>query len=140
MIEKSRVSRKTTTKQTNKTDKVEHVKNIYFLMSTGIESHVESRSRMLLKLDLIVFNEMFFFQMIFGIITLMMLTTTRADVNTESCKDMLQGYLSGQLSSALGAYQVEALRREFKSFTDVIENSMKMFKEKIDTDMKTIKG
>ena len=82
----------------------------------------------------------FSFQMIFGIITLMMLTTTRADVNTESCKDMLQGYLTGQLSSALGAYQVEALRREFKSFTDVIENSMKMFKEKIDTDMKTIKG
>ena len=69
-----------------------------------------------------------------------MLTTTRADVNTGSCKDMLQGYLTGQLSSALGAYQVEALRREFKSFTDVIENSMKMFKEKIDTDMKTIKG
>ena len=69
-----------------------------------------------------------------------MLTTTRANVNTESCKDMLQGYLTGQLSSALGAYQVEALRREFKSFTDVIENSMKMFKEKIDTDMKTIKG
>ncbi|XP_078329456.1 uncharacterized protein LOC144617616 [Crassostrea virginica] len=77
--------------------------------------------------------------MIFGIITLMMLTTTRADGNTGSCKDMLQGYLTGQLSSALGAYQVEALRREFKSFTDVIENSMKMFKEKIDTDMKTIK-
>ena len=69
-----------------------------------------------------------------------MLTTTRANVNTKSCKDMLQGYLTGQLSSALGAYQVEALRREFKSFTDVIENSMKMFKEKIDTDMKTIKG
>ena len=78
--------------------------------------------------------------MIFGIITLIVLTTTRADVNTESCKDMLQGYLTGQLSSALGAYQVEALRREFKSFTDVIENSMKMIKEKIDTDMKTIKG
>ena len=109
-------------------------------MSTGIESHVESKNGMLLKLDLIDFNEMFFFQMIFGIITLMMLTTTRADVNTGSCKDMLQGYLTGQLSSALGAYQVEALRREFKSFSDVIENSMKMFKEKIDTDMKTIKG
>ena len=30
------------------------------------------------------------------------------DVNTGSCKDMLQGYLTGQLSSALGAYQVEA--------------------------------
>ena len=82
----------------------------------------------------------FSFQMLFGIITLIVLTTTRAEVNTGSCKDMLQGYLTGQLSSALGAYQVEALRREFKSFSDVIENSMKMFKEKIDTDMKTIKG
>lgn len=30
---------------------------------------------------------------------------------------------------------MEALRRESKSFTDVIENSMKMFKEKIDSDM-----
>ncbi|XP_061178354.1 uncharacterized protein LOC133186994 [Saccostrea echinata] len=46
---------------------------------------------------------------------------------------MLQGYLSGQLSSALGAYQVEALRREFKSFTDVIEKSMKKFKEEVST-------
>ena len=69
-----------------------------------------------------------------------MLTTTRADVNTGSCKDTLQGYLTGQLSSSLEAYQVEALRREFKSFTDVIEKSMKMFKDKIDNDMKTAKG
>ena len=70
----------------------------------------------------------------------MMFTTAIADVNTGSCKDMLQGYLTGQLSSALGAYQVEALRREFKSFTDVMEKSMKLFKDKIDTDMKTVKG
>ncbi|XP_062602973.1 short-chain collagen C4-like [Saccostrea cucullata] len=44
---------------------------------------------------------------------------------------MLQGYLTGQLSSALGAYQVEALRREFKSFSDVIEESMKRFREEV---------
>ena len=78
--------------------------------------------------------------MMIGLITLMMLTTVLADGNTGSCKDMLQGYLTGQLSSALGVYQVEALRREFKSFTDVIENSIKMFKEKINTDMKAFKG
>ena len=74
------------------------------------------------------------------LITIMMLATTRADVNTGSCKDMLQGYLTGQLSSALGAYQVEALKREFNSFADVMKNSMKMFKDQIDNDMKAVKG
>ena len=78
--------------------------------------------------------------MMFGIITVMMFTAAIAEVNTGSCKDMLQGYLTGQLSSALGAYQVEALRREFKSFTDVMEKSMKLFKEKINTDLKAVKG
>ena len=78
--------------------------------------------------------------MMFSIITVMTFTTTIADVNTGNCKDMLQGYLTGQLSSALGAYQVEALRREFKSFTDVIEKSIKLFKDKIDTDLKAARG
>ena len=78
--------------------------------------------------------------MMFGLITVMMFTIAIADVNTGSCKDMLQGYLTGQLSSALGAYQVEALRREFKSFTDVIEKSMKLFEDKINADMKAVKG
>ena len=69
-----------------------------------------------------------------------MLATTRSDANTGSCKDMLQGYLTGQLSSALGAYQVEALRRELKSFTEVMQKSFELFKNKIGTDMKTVKG
>ena len=69
-----------------------------------------------------------------------MLTEALANANTGNCKDMLQGYLTGQLSSALGAYQVEALRREFKSFTDIMENSMKLFKDKINTDLKAVKG
>ncbi|XP_061180056.1 short-chain collagen C4-like [Saccostrea echinata] len=60
-----------------------------------------------------------------------LLHTTQGEPQTGSCKDILQGYLTGQLSSALGAYQVEALRREFKSFTDVIEESMKRFKEQV---------
>ena len=78
--------------------------------------------------------------MMLGIITVMMFTAAIAEVNTGSCKDMLQGYLTGQLSSALGTYQVEALRREFKSFTDVMEKSMKLFKEKINIDLKAVKG
>ena len=78
--------------------------------------------------------------MMFELIAVMMFTIAIADVNTGSCKDMLQRYLTGQLSSSLGAYQVEALRREFKSFTDVMEKSMKMFKDKMDNDMKTVKG
>ncbi|XP_078310943.1 uncharacterized protein LOC111133494 isoform X2 [Crassostrea virginica] len=61
--------------------------------------------------------------------------TETSETSTGSCKDMLQGYLTGQLTSALGAYQVEALRREFKSFTEVIEKSMKMFKEKVTADV-----
>ena len=78
--------------------------------------------------------------MMFGILTVMMFTAAIAEVNTGSCKDMLQGYLTGQLSSALGAFQVEALKREFKSFTDVMEKSFDLFKNKIGTDMKTVKG
>ena len=56
---------------------------------------------------------------------LMIFAEIRAETNTGNCKDMLQGYLTGQLSSALGVYQVEALRREFKSFTEVIEKQVK---------------
>ena len=82
----------------------------------------------------------FFPQTMFGIFTVMMFTKALADVKSGSCKDMLQRYLTGQLSSALGAYQVEALKREFKSFTNVIEKSMQRFKDKIDTDMKAVKG
>ncbi|XP_062612027.1 uncharacterized protein LOC134273737 isoform X2 [Saccostrea cucullata] len=58
-------------------------------------------------------------------------TTHGERTQTGSCKDLLQGYLTEQLSSALGVYQVEALRREFKNFTDVIGESMKKFKEKV---------
>ncbi|XP_052704118.1 short-chain collagen C4-like [Crassostrea angulata] len=57
-----------------------------------------------------------------------------AETNTETCKDMLQGYLTGQLSSGLGTYQVEVLRREFKSFTEHVEESMRVFKETVKSD------
>lgn len=53
---------------------------------------------------------------------------------------MLQGYMTGQLASALGSYQVEALRREFKSFTDHVKESIKLVKEKTATDIRKIQG
>lgn len=57
-----------------------------------------------------------------------------------SCKDMLPGYLTGQLSSALGAYQVEALRREFESFSNDVKKALKEVKEKQVVDMQLIQG
>ncbi|XP_062572292.1 short-chain collagen C4-like [Saccostrea cucullata] len=61
------------------------------------------------------------------LVLVFILHTTHGDeTQTGSCKDVLQGYLTGQLS-----YQVESLRREFKSFTDIIEESMKKFKEAV---------
>ncbi|XP_061178463.1 uncharacterized protein LOC133187121 [Saccostrea echinata] len=72
------------------------------------------------------------FYLVLGIV----LHTTRGNTQTGSCKDMLQGYLTGQLSSALGAYQVEALRREFKSFTDVMETSLRRFKKEVNASIK----
>lgn len=55
----------------------------------------------------------------------------QAAEKTGSCEDMLHGYLAGQLPSALGAYQVEALRWEFRSFTNVIEKYIKELKENV---------
>ena len=57
-----------------------------------------------------------------------------------SCKDILQGYLNGQLSSVLGSYQIEALKREFKSFTGLIEKNIEELKEKIDKEINKTKG
>lgn len=74
------------------------------------------------------------------IFLLMLLVEAQADITTGSYKELLQSYLSGQLSSALGACQVEALRREFKSFVDVIEKSMDDFKEKTEADYKKKQG
>lgn len=68
---------------------------------------------------------------------LVLVAVTRAETSTRICKDMLQGYLTGQLSSALGTYQVETFRREFKSYTDVIEKSMKDFKENMKSKVMT---
>ncbi|XP_011447000.3 uncharacterized protein [Magallana gigas] len=61
-----------------------------------------------------------------------------AETNKESCKDLLQGYLTGQLSSALGRYQVKALRRDFESFSSDVKKALKEVKEKQVADIKTI--
>lgn len=63
-----------------------------------------------------------------------------AETNKESCKDLLQGYLTGKLSSALGRYQVKALRRDFESFSNDVRKALKEVKEKQVTDIKTIQG
>lgn len=63
--------------------------------------------------------------MIVAVVLVIFVLEVRGETNNGSCKDMLQGYLTGQLSYALRAYQVEALRREFKSFTDQTEKSVK---------------
>eukprot|EP00105_Crassostrea_gigas_P026195 XP_011447027.1 PREDICTED: uncharacterized protein LOC105341958 [Crassostrea gigas] len=71
---------------------------------------------------------------------LLFLAVVQSAERNGSCKDMLQGYLTGQLSSALGAYQVEALKREFKSFTGVIEKSMRAFERNVETKMRSIQS
>uniref|UniRef100_K1Q746 Short-chain collagen C4-like n=1 Tax=Magallana gigas TaxID=29159 RepID=K1Q746_MAGGI len=69
----------------------------------------------------------------------MIFAVVQSEEKAGSCKDMLQGFLTGQLSSALGGYQVEALRREFKNFTDIIEKSIKGLKGNVETKMRNIK-
>lgn len=73
------------------------------------------------------------------LIFLMLSVVVSTETNTGSCKDMLQGYLTGQLSSALG-YQVEALRREFESFSIEVKKALKEVKEKQVADMQMIQG
>ena len=59
--------------------------------------------------------------------------------NNTSYKEMIQGYFTGQLSSVLGSYQVETLKREFKSFTGLMEKNFQDFKENIEIEMNKIK-
>lgn len=70
----------------------------------------------------------------------LILTTVPEETKTESCRYVLQGYLSGQSSCAQGIYQYEALKREFKSFTNGIEQSLTEFKDKVKAEMQIIKG
>ncbi|XP_056018608.1 uncharacterized protein LOC125670591 [Ostrea edulis] len=67
---------------------------------------------------------------------LLMINVSHAGTHIKSCKDILHGFLSGQLSSALGDHQIKDLKREFKSFTETMRQSMKEFKEKTISDLK----
>lgn len=64
-----------------------------------------------------------------------------AETNAGSCRDMHQGYLTGQLSSGLGANQGETLKKEFKSVTAHIEEWIKILKErKTNADIQKMQG
>lgn len=78
--------------------------------------------------------------MIAVLFLVLIIKAAETEMNTGSCKDTLQGYLTGQLASALGSYQVEALRREFRGFTENVEKSMNLFKEKVATDIQKMQG
>jgi hypothetical protein len=67
-------------------------------------------------------------------ILLLVIHVSQSEAQTGSCKDILHGFLSGQLSSALGDYQVGALRKEFQQFANNMEQSMNAFKEKMKAD------
>lgn len=87
-------------------------------------------------------NAVFFFycrQDMNFLIFLTLSVVVSADTSKENCKNMLQGYLTGQLSSALG-YQIEALRREFQSFSIEVKKALKEVKEKQVADMQLIQG
>nr|XP_034318265.1 short-chain collagen C4-like [Crassostrea gigas] len=76
-------------------------------------------------------------RMVFQIL-LVFCVVVYVETNKESCKDLLQGYLTGQLSSALGRYQVKALRRDFESFSNDVKKALKEVKEKQVADIKMI--
>eukprot|EP00105_Crassostrea_gigas_P017690 XP_011435563.2 PREDICTED: uncharacterized protein LOC105334004 [Crassostrea gigas] len=71
------------------------------------------------------------------IIFLMIFVATHAETKTGNCKDLLEGYLAGRLSSEVGGNHVETLRREFKTSQ---EKAIRELKEKLETDIHTLKA
>lgn len=67
----------------------------------------------------------------------MIFVATHAETKTGNCKDLLEGYLAGRLSSNVGGNHVEALRREFKTSQ---EKAIIELKEKLEADIHTLKG
>ena len=59
---------------------------------------------------------------------LFMVATARA-ATPESCRDLLQGYLTGRLSSAVGGNQIEALRRQIRTNNDVMTKTIDELKK-----------
>ena len=92
------------------------------LITTGVHS-IYFR-KWYLKQLIILFQ-----QMIGCLVCVTIFVTVRTETCTGCCKNMLHGYLPGQASSALGTYQIEALKREFISFTGLILESMNTIKK-----------
>ncbi|XP_056006015.1 uncharacterized protein LOC130050320 [Ostrea edulis] len=66
---------------------------------------------------------------------LLMVHISQTNRETGSCKDILHGFLSGQLSSALGDHQIGALKQQFESFKNSMERSMNTFKKQMKADV-----
>ncbi|KAK3084787.1 hypothetical protein FSP39_019052 [Pinctada imbricata] len=67
---------------------------------------------------------------------LMMVVSTQTDSNYEpqgTCKDILQGYMTGQLVTALGSLQVENLRKEFQKILENQAKEIAMLKKDLET-------
>lgn len=70
---------------------------------------------------------------------LFMVATARA-ATPESCRDLLQGYLTGRLSSAVGGNQIEALRRQIRTNNDVMTKTINELKKQFKADLQMIRG
>ena len=70
---------------------------------------------------------------------LFMVATARA-ATPGSCRDLLQGYLTGRLSSAVGGNQIEALRRQIKTNNDVMTKTIDELKKQFKADLQMIRG
>jgi hypothetical protein len=75
------------------------------------------------------------FQLVSLLIVLLVPYASQADTQAGSCKDILHGFLSGQLSSALGDYQIGALKQEFQRFKNSMERSINVLKEQMRADI-----
>jgi hypothetical protein len=69
------------------------------------------------------------------LIFLLMVHASQSDTQTESCKDILWGFLSGHSSSAGGHSHIRALKEDFKRFTNAMEQSFNALKEKVKADI-----
>lgn len=59
---------------------------------------------------------------------------------TGNCKDILQGFLAGRISSAVRTRQSMNMNRAFQNFTHAMRVSMAELKEKTEADIRMIKS
>lgn len=72
-------------------------------------------------------------------IFLTLFAMSKAANPTENCKDILQDFLAGRISSAVGTRQSINMNRAFQNFTHAMRVSMAEFKEKTEADIRMIK-